>query len=47
MNPRNIVAKDMFDRRSPFKAKVVGSKKGKGAWKRKDKHQESKSYEVG
>lgn len=40
MSDRNFVAKSMFDRRSPFKAKTVETKKGKGSFKRKDKYPE-------
>lgn len=41
MKQRNLVAKDMFDRRSPYKAKAVGAKKGKGSFQRKPKHKDS------
>ena len=43
MKQRNIVAKDMFDRRSPFKAKTVGAKKGKGSYQRRPKYKEQLS----
>lgn len=38
MKQRNLVAKDMFNRSGPYKAKAVGSKKGKGSYQRKPKH---------
>ena len=38
MKQRNLVAKDMFDRNSPYKAKMVGAKKGKGSFHRKEKY---------
>jgi stalled ribosome alternative rescue factor ArfA len=38
MMKRNMVAKNLRDTKAPYRMKVVGAKKGKGSFQRREKY---------